>query len=192
MGTANFYFKNRCIVVSNEDMESENTPSYSKKESNISLRSFPCYPLEGYDDELKLVELTINSAYYEGACIDWHFNDNTAGSIIGLDLYDHCPTTSELFKDIKEFFPSLSKKAFRNAVHSIREKMGLKGYERIAKGDEWDYIEEIDNAITEWLREKEAERANEELTRIKALYGYDEYKVIGRFSNGETLYQRAW
>lgn len=192
MGTANFYFKNRCIVVSDEDMENGNTPSYSKKESDISLRSFPCYPLEGYDEELKLTELTINSAYYEGACIDWHFNNKTAGDIIGLDLYDHCPTTSELFRDIREFFPNLSRKAFRNAVHSVRELRGLKRNEHIAKGDEWDYIEEIDNAVTELLQKMEAERVNEELTRLAAMYGYDEYEVIGRFNNGEALYQKKW
>lgn len=190
MGTANFYFKNRCIVVSGEDIDNGNMPRY-EEESGISLRSFPCYRLS-IADKYRFVEPTINFSYYEGACLDWHYNERTAGDILGLELYYGCPSTSRLFSDYKGVFPNLTRKAFRDAVSSVRRAWGLKRGENPSEGDKWDYVIDIDHIVTDYLLKREIADVNIELTRLKELYGYDEYKVIGRFDNGETMYAKAW
>lgn len=68
MATSNFYYENRCIVVTNEDYECDNVPAHSKYMQG-SLRNYPSYILD--DAEFDFWDVVITSGYYEGACIDY-------------------------------------------------------------------------------------------------------------------------
>ena len=70
-GTGNFYFENRCVVVTDEDYENGNYPEYEKKPIDPYSRNYPQYPLIDYNDGLNCYRIVLTAGYYEAACIDY-------------------------------------------------------------------------------------------------------------------------
>lgn len=67
MGTSNFAYENRCVVVTDEDFEFDNIPERGECISNYYFRNnFPTYTLTGYSDLFKFHDIVISAGYYEG------------------------------------------------------------------------------------------------------------------------------
>jgi hypothetical protein len=74
MSTPNFAYKNRCIVVSDDDFDSGNKPETEDRTTNDSNRSYPSFALIDQPN-CKVLIAILTSAYYSGACIDYIEND---------------------------------------------------------------------------------------------------------------------
>ena len=80
----------------------------------------------------------------------------------------------------------------------LKEELGLSEY-RLRKicgnvKDFYDYDEWIQSAydkITEYLADNEERKVNEYLDGVKNLYGYEELRCAGVFSNGEGIYEKV-
>lgn len=86
MGTKNFSYDNRCVVLDDDDF--------------INLeRDFEFYDLKDYsrysnyysrglivDCELEYINIVVTNGYYSGSCLDWVLSDN-------IDYHDDCHYT---------------------------------------------------------------------------------------------------
>lgn len=184
MGTANFKYENRCIVVTDEDYEFDNVPEHGKVlESSYSFTTCELLPIgEKYEilDKLQFLNLCITNGYYEGACIDYIENDTDIIDCIGYYRYCEIETKKALIDTILDVFKyaKLSKNSLNKAIGKVK---GL-------SADDWmdDALSNIYNLVLE--REKEI--CNKALDQIKEDYGYEEYGCVGHFSNGEALYEK--
>lgn len=177
MGTSNFAYENRCVVVTNDDYEFGNLPKLGNWVN--SNRNYPSRILEEYDF-FKFYQIVLTSGYYEDACIDF-VEKNDVGDIedwLGYCLYN------------------LNKKDF---IKECCDEFGLTKY-RINKlcgtikdcgGDLDCWLSNAVEKITEYLKEIEANECNKVIDQIKKDYGYEEICCIGRFSNGECVYERV-
>lgn len=85
MSTSNFYYKNRCIVVSDEDFDNDNVPEYDNR-TDYGLRSYPSFPLREQPN-CKILIAVLTGAYYSGACIDY-IEDDTRKDEMTEKQYD--------------------------------------------------------------------------------------------------------
>lgn len=174
MSTCNFAYENRCIVVTNDDYEMDNLPPMG--EWLNGNRSYPSREL-AVSDDFKFFDVVITSGYYQDACIDYIRNEQTAEYFLGDTMY--YPTKRELFNDCKEEF-GLSEYRLRKICGKVKD---FNDY------DEW--IESAYDKITEYLADNEERKVNEYLDGVKKLYGYEEVKCAGVFSNGEGIYEKV-
>ena len=70
MGTGNFYYKNRCVVVSNDDYEFDNVPERGEWIGNN--RSYPSREIV---TDFVFHKVVLTSGYYEAGCIDYILNE---------------------------------------------------------------------------------------------------------------------
>ena len=175
MSTGNFCFANRCIVVTNDDLENGNMPSHEKYLTE-SLRSYPSYLLDDFDRDFKYWRIVITSGYYEAACIDYIENDYSLRDDYATDNYE---SVKELLDDLVRF-EGLSR-PYLNKVFK-----GLRSY----GGELWRFLDEGLEQVDGKLREIERSKVNEALDKLKEEYGYEEYRVSTMFSNGETWYSK--
>ena len=67
MGASNFFYKNRCVAISDDDYTNGNVPECESKyfgRDKMLLQKVLMY------------NITINIGYYTGGCIDYEINDN--------------------------------------------------------------------------------------------------------------------
>lgn len=174
MSTTNFAYKNRCIVVTDDDYEINNLPPMGKWLNGN--RSYPSCEL-AVSDDFDFFDVVITSGYYQDACIDYIRNEQTAEYFLGDTMY--YPTKRELFNTCKEEF-GLSEYRLRKICGRVKD---------FADYDAW--IESAYEKITEYLVDKEESQVNAYLDNIKLLYGYEEVKCTAVFSNGEGIYEKV-
>lgn len=176
MGTTNFDYRNRCIVVTEEDLECGNRPESSERVGYEWGR--PAFALCDYDD-FRFFHVVIAYGYYEGACIDYRGKDITALDIL-YGCYADNYNGEELIRDTLEEFSGLVTEDELRAI--VTE-------EASRSGDKWDAYDRMDERITALLARREEVEVNRVLNEIKAEYGYDEMEVSGRFSDGTAVMQ---
>ena len=181
MATGNFCFKNRCIVVTDEDYEDGNYPVlgwYANTSGNYSS-------LYLRDNPFLTVDLVLTVGYYEHACLDFINKEDF--------LYDYIYTpdsVDEMYKDIlglmHNFHIKVNTKKLRELV--TRWCISNDVPTRAKRDDISDESVEYDNLL-KYIAECELPTINAHLDKIKDDYGYDEVVVSARFSNGETIYK---
>lgn len=181
MGATNFAYENRCVVVTNEDYEFGNIPERGEYISNYYFRNnYPTYTLEDYSDLFKFHDIVISAGYYEGGCIDFVEKWNVG------DIDDCIGNLTHL--DYKADFIEEVKAEFCISTYRINKLCGnIKDF----GGDIDAWINNAIQKITDYLKEKEAEKCNEVIDQIMDSYGYKEYYTTGRFSNGTSLYKKV-
>lgn len=177
MATGNFSFENRCVVVTDEDYEFGNIPSLGKCVNDN--RNYPSYILEEYDF-FRFYQIVLTVAYYEGACID--FVETSDGCDIEdlLCKSDYYQYKIDFINDcIAEF--GLSKYRINKLCGTIKD----------FGGDLECWLSNAVEKITDYIKECEAKECNKVIDQIKEDYGYVEVCCVGRFSNGECLYEKV-
>jgi hypothetical protein len=179
MGTSNFYYKNRCIVVTDEDYECGNYPELGDVCHNTP-RSFPSSFLQNCDFEFW--DIIMTSGYYECACIDY---------IPKLGVYADSVVESRMkyswqYNNVRELIDDFVDE-FKVTKYRVRKIIG--------KVNECENLEAfVDRAIErmqEYLSSQEEVKVNELLDQIRDEYGYEEYSMVARFSNGEAIYHKV-
>ena len=174
MSTCNFAYENRCIVVTNDDYVMDNLPPMGKWLNGN--RSYPSRKLSVSDD-FNFFDVVITSGYFQDACIDYIRNERTAEYFLGDAM--HSPTKRELFNVCKEEF-GLSEYRLRKICGKVKN---------FPNYDIW--IESAYENITDYLADNEKRKVDEYLDGVKKLYGYEEVRCAGVFSNGEGIYEKV-
>jgi hypothetical protein len=175
MATANFKFEHRCVVVTDDDLEDGNVPSIG---GTIECSySFHTDRLD-VSDNLRFHDVTITSGYYSGACIDYREREDMVAYYMGAAWHWVQYTQKELFKELA--------KEFGLTLYRVRKVCsGL-----MFRPNSESYIQDVFDALEEYLREREVAKVNQCIDDIKHRYGYHDYAVSAQFSNGETIYSR--
>lgn len=183
MGTTNFAFSHRCVVVSGEDCEVGNVPAHS---NCVDFdRNFPVYELDKYEDRLRFFRITLTPGYYEGACIDYTDKDVTVTQLMYGD-YPCGWDDKRLIGDIVEEFGSVSASELRKIISETRA-----GFPEVtSEWAYWDLFDAIDNRVTELLKKWEEVTANQILDEIKENWGYSELESVGILSDGTQFFRR--
>ena len=170
MATSNFFYKNRCVAISDDDYNTGNVPESESKYfgSNKMLLQ-----------KVLMFDITINIGYYTGGCIDYAISDNYENIITEYYGYYYSPTTKkELINDIA-YYCSDYIKVTKNEL--TKELRGL----RINKD-----FEQISDRLDDFILPKIESKVNDIIDDIKREYGYTELKRIATFSNGEAIYKQ--
>lgn len=174
MSTPNFAYQNRCIVVTNDDFEMDNLPPMGKWLNNDF--NYPSRIL-AISDDFDFWDIVMTSGYYEAACIDYIESERDVEYFLGSTYF--FDTKEEFFKECKNEF-GLSDYRMRKICGNIG-KMPLE-----------DYLEQSYERLTNYLREQEETKVNKCLDGVKKLYGYEELRCTGVFSNGEGIYEKVF
>lgn len=181
MGTGNFYFKNRCLVVTDEDYEDDNLPILGDYNHSESLQSFPARNVETdeYEKYFNWFNVVLVSGYYEGGCIDYRRNDNTIENYIPNTWYVN--SAKELFEELNRFEETrITRYRFNKVCGKVSETMGV-----------CYFIERAMERLEEYYCEQEEKKVNEFLDYLKEQHCYEDFAVMARFSNGETIYKKV-
>lgn len=179
MGAANFCFDNRCVVVTDEDYEDGNYPKLGDWLPG-SRRSYDSRKLDGYS--FRFWEVVLTSAYYSGGCIDYVEKENDGRSINDCFRPHIYENVAEFCRDLHQEFSDLISKSRIRKIFSGIKKTGW-SVDR--------FIEERYDDFVQVIEEIERPKVNAAIDKIKEDYGYDEYAVSVRFSNGETWYEKV-
>lgn len=170
MSTCNFAYSNRCVVVTNEDLEFENHPDLQERR-DIFGRNFPSRIIK----EFMFWDVVLTYAYYEGACIDFVENKEPWEIVEDYIGYD-CA---------KEDFACEVTRAFDITKEKVDELCA-----KIDREDECDWVQDAMEAVGNYLAEMEKPEVNKFIDGIKEEYGFEEVGLIGVASNGEGFYSR--
>ena len=178
MGTCNFCYENRCVVVTNEDYEDGNVPAHRTYDKS-SLRSYPSYILD--DSNFEFWNVVLTAGYYADSCIDYKPKLGEYGE----DVVTHTmpsaywySSVTELIEDLVDMF-ELSRYRVRKLIGKLSECKDLECF-----------CERAFCRVNEYLSELEEVKVNEFIDQIKEEYGYSEYGVLGIFNNGEAVYSK--
>lgn len=178
MGTSNFCFDNRCVVVTDDDFQCGNYPQLDEYRHE-SLRSFPSHKLAGYD--FTFWDIVFTSGYYSHACIDYVEKPDSRS------VYDYFNTVS--YSSVREFCEDVHRE-FRNIVSRTRIRRIFSGFRRSGK-ELYDFLEDKFDEFVGYAATIERKKVDAAIDKIKADYGYEEYSVCARFNNGETWYSKV-
>lgn len=175
MSTTNFSYKNRCVVVTDEDYNDNNTPTLGEWVNNN--RNYPSRILSDYD-KFDFQQIVLTSGYFVDACIDFYEKDTCIEDFLGSTGYYPCKI--DFIKECKSTF-NLSKYMVNKLCGTLKDF-----------GNDMDvWIENAYIKVEEYLKEKEAEECNKIITQIKEDYGYEEYALYCVASNGEGFYNKV-
>lgn len=166
MATVNFGYENRCVIVSNDDIEIENIPSTGE---NVGTFRNSLYVLDDYDD-FEFFNIVLGYGYYKGAFIDYRdkdFNDDWW-------YIDNASSKNELAKLLFDDFG----KHLGRSLKTFRKHMENTGS-----------IEDAFEKAYEWMLDVERAKVNKVIDGIKQYYGYDECVCLGVMGNGEGVYK---
>lgn len=172
MATSNFCYENRCVVVTNDDLEMDNLPVLG--EWVDKSRNYPSRLIEEFD----FWEVVLTCAYYEGACIDYIEVPSRSPYDVVQGYIGYPSTKKELFKECKNAF-GLS----RRKMQAICGNVGNMDID--------DYVEKATEKVGEYLAEKEEIKVNKFIDGLKQLHGYEEVVCICHASNGEAFYKKV-
>lgn len=170
MSTPNFSYTNRCIVVTEDDLLSNNVP-VTETNSWINHTS-AIIPTDFY-----FFDVVLTRGHYEAACIDYEEKEEDYTSILGYDLY-YPNTKREFFDDMKYYF-GLTEYRLRKLCAGIN----LKDFYYVE-----DFADALCQSVGEFLKKREEIKVDEYLDEIMRHYGYQEYSCIACFQNGEAIY----
>ena len=178
MSTPNFSYKNRCVLITNDDYEVGNVPEMASRACN-SNRYYPSYEVDEdeYPQKTPVAhKIVITPGYYGDACLD--FIPNEQFDLRGefcccLHRYDN---VSEFIEDVQYYFPSIS-------AYRIRKCLG-----KLGNKDFREYLSDGIYALEEWYENNEQKLCNDIINHIKECYGYKELVCTAVFSNGEAMY----
>ena len=172
MATGNFCYVNRCVVVTNDDLEMDNIPERIKCIDHD--RNYPSWLIA----EFEFWEVVLTSAYYEGACIDYieHHNRSPYDVVQGYIGYPW--SKKELFKECKESF-GLSRRKMQKLCGNVND----------VQIDT--YVENAMEKVGEYLAEMEEVKVNKFIDGLKQLHGYEEVFCYCKASNGEAFYKKV-
>ena len=175
MSAPNFSYDRRCVLVRNEDYENGNVPKIGDVFDND--RSYPSAYLADYKGKFTTIAIVITSGYYADACIDILDRDDKASELLGYTFHYMNLNRKEVLEDVCYYLG-----CSRNFANKYlkRCRYGSVNYEN-------DLYVSFENLVDAW-REKELERANKVLDKIKKEYGYKELTKSVQFSNGEAWY----
>lgn len=177
MATGNFSFENRCVVVTDEDYEFDNIPSLGNRVNDS--RNYPSRILKDYDF-FRFYQIVLTSAYYEGACIDFFEKRDVYDIEDWLGQSQYYLYKNDFIKECCAEF-GLSKYRINKLCGTIKD----------CGGDLECWLSNAVEKITDYLKECEAKECNKIIDQIKEDYGYVEVRCVGRFSNGECLYEKV-
>lgn len=170
MGTSNFFYKNRCVAISDADFEDGNLPKCENDffGSNKMLLQ-----------KVLMYNITINIGYYSGGCIDYQINDSYENIITDFYGYYYTPSTKkEIINDICFYCKDTTSISKRSLQRLLKGLSLSKDFEAI--------IDKIENFILPKIESK----VNQIINDIKREYGYIELTRISTFSNGEAIYKK--
>lgn len=182
MATGNFKYENRCVVVTNDDIEFGNMPKLGKTiDSSYSHNTDEVILPDSIIERIPLNFFAIGftNGYYEDGCIDYVDLGYTLDDVMGYYYTFDVESKKEFIENVQDEFPYLSKYAINKAIGNVK---GL-------QVEEW-----IDNAVEnvkDMIMEREEEECNRLLDEIKKYYGYEEVVASARFSNGEVWYNKV-
>lgn len=170
MGTSNFFYKNRCVAISDDDFETGNLPEcesdYFGRDKMLLQR-------------VLMYNITINVGYYTGGCIDYEINDSYESIIADYYGYYYTPSTKkELINDICTYCKDnieISKRSLQRLLKGLS----------LSKD-----FEAITDKIEDYILPKIEDKVNEIIDNIKREYGYIELTRIATLSNGEAIYKK--
>lgn len=175
MSTTNFSYKNRCVVVTDEDYNDYNMPTLGEWVNNNNY--YPSRILSDYDN-FNFQQIVITSGYYQDACIDFYEKDTCIEDFLGSTGYYPCKI--DFIKECKSTF-NLSKYMINKLCGTLKDF-----------GNDMDaWIENAYIKVEEYLKEKESDECNKIIDQIKKDYCYEEYALTGVFSNGEGVYHKV-
>lgn len=177
MATGNFSFENRCVVVTDDDYEFGNIPSLGNRVNDS--RNYPSRILKDYDF-FRFYQIVLTSAYYEGACIDFVEKRDVYNIEDWLGQSQYYLYKNDFIKECCAEF-GLSKYRINKLCGTIKS----------FNNDLECWLENAYEKITDYLKEQEAKECNKVIDQIKEDYGYEEVCCVGRFSNGECLYEKV-
>ena len=170
MATSNFFYKNRCVAISNKDFEEGNIPEcecdYFGRNKMLLQR-------------VLMFNITINIGYYTGGCIDYAINDNYENILTDFYGYYYTPSTKkEIINDITYYC--------REYIHLTKKELAKE-----LEGLKFDKdLEQISDRLEALILPKIEDKVNEIIDKIKQEYGYTELTRVATFSNGESIYKR--
>lgn len=173
MGTPNFAYKNRCIVVTDDDFEWGNVP-----ETESIPQGYTGYPQSIIPTDFNFFNVVLTGGYYEHACIDYEEKDGDWKDLMGFSYYYEPQTKSEFFLDVMDFF-NISEYRLRKLCNGIKRD----NYEY-----DYQFVDALFETVGQWLMEQEEIKVNEYLDNLMNGYGYEEYVRTVLFSNGEAWY----
>ena len=190
-GTGNFYIRNRCVVVTDEDYEDGNVPETHGSWDND--RNFSSSIIN--DDFLYGFVVILTAGYYSGANIDYDRKED-----VSVDISNYSPTFEGL-SDLYHDLDYITTDAFGGEVESLilELKELLDTYEYLEDDDKesLENMQQLFKDIYKKLKDsyekgegEEESKVNEYIDKLKEDYGYEEYSVSARFSNGETMYSK--
>ena len=196
MGTSNFCYQNRCVVLTNDDYEFDNVPklgnwvndsrSYASKE--ILYKEISC--TNEYAKTIKpirLHQIVMTNGYYEHACIDFILNENeyVTDCLGSLDYYNFCDM-EEIQNEIVETY-HITHEEFQLIYKKVMNNMGISETDE----DDFDtFFDVLMNEIYDKIVENEIVHCNKIIDLIKENYGYEEYGCVAVASNGESFYNK--
>lgn len=71
MSTPNFCYENRCIAITDEDINNDNLPEIEDRCHSQSNPNYCSYLLKEQPEGCGFLQAVITCAYYEGACLDY-------------------------------------------------------------------------------------------------------------------------
>lgn len=167
MSTVNFGYENRCVVISNENIEIENIPTIG---DNVGTYRNSRYILDDYDN-FEFFNIILGYGYYDGAFIDYIEKDFESE----WWYLDNSTSKNELAKLLFEDYGTILNRSY----WSFRKHM-----------ENTNSIQEAFNKVFEWMQDVERAKVNNVINQIKDNYGYDEYALLGVMSNGEGVYRK--
>lgn len=171
-GTGNFYYENRCVVVTDEDAESDNVPPTEDLPGGIeNNRNYPRRLIKAFEYGIYVV---LTNGYYEGGCIDWVREEE-------LD-----PESPDWANDDDHFLENYVQPYFNNIYIEYQDKFNDLD---IPTQDRAGIVAEIRAKVKE-LYDAEIKKANDYIDKLMEDYGYEEYGTTGVMSNGEAVYHK--
>lgn len=176
MGTRNFKYKNRCIVLTDDDYEFGNHPKMGDHVGNN--RDYPSREIEEDDmPEFHFWKPVITFGYYGDACIDYIRTECDAEYWLGNEAY--YDTKKDVIDECVNMF-GLSRYRLNKILPKVYKTLPF-----------YEWYGDAINALTEYLADLEEKKVNEYLDKLKERYGCEEIVLVATASNGEGFYQKV-
>lgn len=194
MGAINFLYKNRCVVVSDDDYNFGNIPTlgeYANNSCNYPSRLIKYNEISEVNSFLQTIKpiqlhnIVLTSGYYEDACIDFVRNvNNSAIDCIGwICNYDY-NTINEIIDYITNDYNITAE----DIKTLIQKRMELMNITTETDEDEFQsFYEYLMDDIDEKIIENEVAHCNHIIDIIKKIYEYKEIYSKPSFCMGEPI-----
>lgn len=180
MSAPNFFYKNRCVVTTNEDFDFENYPTLTQERVEPSRyynsSVVDAEPFLEKGDWIPIYHrIVLTAGYYTDGCIDYVEH----GDFTVSDYLPNCECTRREIEDYLTQSLPLSR-------YRVRKLMDARG-----DRDYCEWLEAFVKRTDDYLREAEKKMCERIIDNIKKEFGYEEYVCTGVMSNGEATYAKA-